>query len=175
MLFRSGDTGGTIGHELTHGFDDEGRRFDAKGNLRDWWSAEDAKAFESRAQCIVDQYAQYVVVDDIHINSQLTLGEDVADLGGLMLAYNAWKAETGRKALQPIEGFTPDQRFFIGYAQWACENIRPESERLQAKTDPHSPGRYRVNGLVVNMPEFERAFACHRGQAMVRENRCRVW
>ena len=116
----------------------------------------------------MDQYAQYVVVDDIHINSQLTLGEDVADLGGLMLAYNAWKAETGRKALQPIEGFTPDQRFFIGYAQWACENIRPESERLQAKTDPHSPGRYRVNGLVVNMPEFERAFACHRGQAMVR-------
>ena len=170
-----GDTGGTIGHELTHGFDDEGRRFDAKGNLRDWWSAEDAKAFESRAQCVVDQYAQYVVVDDIHINSQLTLGEDVADLGGLMLAYNAWKAETGRKALQPIEGFTPDQRFFIGYAQWACENTRPESERLQAKTDPHSPGRYRVNGLVVNMPEFERAFACHRGQAMVRENRCRVW
>jgi endothelin-converting enzyme/putative endopeptidase len=170
-----GDTGGTIGHELTHGFDDEGRRFDAKGNLTDWWTGEDAKAFEERAQCVVDQYAQYVVVDDIHINSRLTLGEDVADLGGLMLAYNAWKAQTAEQHLESRDGLTPEQRFFVGNAQWACENTRPESDRLQAKTDPHSPGRYRVNGLVVNMPEFERAFACHRGQAMVRENRCRVW
>lgn len=170
-----GDTGGTIGHELTHGFDDEGRQFDAKGNLRDWWSAADAKAFETRTQCIVDQYAQYVVVDDLHINSHLTIGEDAADLGGLILAYNAWKSETENKTLTSREGMTPDQRFFVGYAQWACENSRPESERLQVRTDPHSPGRYRVNGLVVNMPEFERAFACHKGDAMVRENRCRVW
>lgn len=170
-----GDTGGTIGHELTHGFDDEGRQFDAEGNLRDWWKPEDAKEFEARSQCIVDQYANYVVVDDIHINSRLTLGEDAADLGGLILAYNAWKEQTRGQNLVPIEGMTPDQRFFVGYAQWACENTRPENDRLQARTDPHSPGRYRVNGLVVNMPEFEKAFACHRGQAMVRENRCRVW
>jgi len=170
-----GDTGGTIGHELTHGFDDEGRQFDAEGNLRDWWKPEDAKEFEARSQCIVDQYANYVVVDDIHINSRLTLGEDAADLGGLILAYNAWKEQTRGQELAPIEGMTPDQRFFVGYAQWACENTRPENDRLHARTDPHSPGRYRVNGLVVNMPEFEKAFACHRGQAMVRENRCRVW
>jgi endothelin-converting enzyme/putative endopeptidase len=170
-----GNTGGTIGHELTHGFDDEGRQFDAAGNLRDWWKPEDAKAFEARAQCIVDQYAGYVVVDDIHINSRLTLGEDAADLAGLMLAYNAWKAEVTTAPTELREGMTPDQRFFVGYAQWACENTRPENDRLQAKTDPHSPGRYRVNGLVVNMPEFEKAFACHKGQAMAKENRCRIW
>jgi endothelin-converting enzyme/putative endopeptidase len=170
-----GNTGGTIGHELTHGFDDEGRQFDSGGNLRDWWQPEDAKAFETRAQCIVDQYAGYVVVDDIHINSRLTLGEDAADLAGLMLAYNAWKGEAKTPPTELREGMTPDQRFFVGYAQWACENTRPENDRLQAKTDPHSPGRYRVNGLVVNMPEFEKAFACHKGQAMVKENRCRIW
>jgi endothelin-converting enzyme/putative endopeptidase len=170
-----GDTGGTIGHELTHGFDDEGRQFDAKGNLRDWWTSADSKAFDERAQCIVDQYAQYVVVDDIHINSRLTLGEDAADLGGLILAYNAWKAQVGGMSLPNVDGLTPEQRFFVGNAQWACENTRPENDRLQARTDPHSPGRYRVNGLVANMPEFERAFSCRKGQPMVRENRCRIW
>lgn len=170
-----GDTGGTIGHELTHGFDDEGRQFDANGDLKDWWQPDDAKAFEARAQCIVDQYAGYVVVDDIHINSKLTLGEDAADLGGLMLAYNAWKRNSVDTPESKRDGLTPDQRFFVGYAQWACENTRPENDRLQAKTDPHSPGRYRVNGLVVNMPEFEKAFSCRKGQAMVKENRCRIW
>ncbi len=170
-----GDTGGTIGHELTHGFDDEGRQFDAKGNLRDWWTSADSKAFDERAQCIVDQYAQYVVVDEIHINSRLTLGEDVADLGGLILAYNAWKGQVAGTSPPNVDGLTPDQRFFVGNAQWACENTRPENDRLQARTDPHSPGRYRVNGLVANMPEFERAFSCRKGQPMVRENRCRIW
>jgi endothelin-converting enzyme/putative endopeptidase len=170
-----GNTGGTIGHELTHGFDDEGRQFDAKGNLRDWWTREDAAAFSERAQCIVDQYAQYTVVDDIKVNSTLTLGEDVADLGGLALAWLAWKAETADKALESRDGLTPEQRFFVGFAQWACENDRPENLRVSALTDPHSPGKYRVNGLVVNMPRFAEAFACKQGQPMVAQKVCRVW
>jgi len=170
-----GNTGGTIGHELTHGFDDQGRQFDSKGNLRDWWTKEDGEQFEKRAQCIVDQYAQYTIVDDIKINSKLTEGEDVADLGGLILAYIAWKADTAGKQLENREGFTPDQRFFIGYAQWACENQRPENLRANAITNEHSPGKYRVNGLVVNIPEFQQAFSCKAGQPMVRENHCRVW
>ncbi|HEV8492742.1 MAG TPA: M13 family metallopeptidase [Candidatus Angelobacter sp.] len=170
-----GNTGGTIGHELTHGFDDQGRQFDAKGNLRDWWTKEDGEQFEKRAQCIVDQYAGYTIVDDIKINSKLTEGEDVADLGGLILAYIAWKVDTQGKQLENRDGFTPDQRFFIGYAQWACENQRPENLRANAITNEHSPGKYRVNGLMVNVPEFQQAFSCKAGQPMVRENRCRVW
>jgi endothelin-converting enzyme/putative endopeptidase len=170
-----GNTGGTIGHELTHGFDDQGRQFDSKGNLRDWWTKEDGEQFEKRAQCVVDQYAQYTIVDDIKINSKLTEGEDVADLGGLILAYIAWKADVQGKQLENRDGFTPDQRFFVGYAQWACENERPENLRANAITNEHSPGKYRVNGLVVNMPEFQQAFGCKAGQPMVRENRCRVW
>jgi endothelin-converting enzyme/putative endopeptidase len=170
-----GNTGGTVGHELTHGFDDEGRQFDAQGNLKDWWTKEDAKNFTDRAQCVVDQYANYVVVDDIKINSKLTEGEDVADLGGLILAWVAWKAQTKDMKLEPRDGFSPEQRFFIGYAQWACENDRPENLRVSAVTDPHSPGKYRVNGLMVNMEEFQKAFSCKAGQPMVRENRCRVW
>jgi putative endopeptidase len=170
-----GNTGGTIGHELTHGFDDEGRQFDAYGNLKDWWTDQDAKAFTERAQCVVDQYAQYTVVDDIKINSKLTEGEDVADLGGLILAWMAWKDQTKGQTLVDRDGLTPEQRFFVGYAQWACENVRPEDLRANAITDPHSPGKYRVNGLVVNMPEFQKAFSCKAGQPMVKENRCRVW
>ena len=170
-----GNTGGTIGHELTHGFDDQGRQFDAQGNLKDWWTPEDGKAFEERAACISDQYAQYVIVDDIRINSKLTLGEDVADVGGLILAWMAWKAETIDKKLEDRDGMTPEQRFFVGYAQWACENDRPENLRVKALTDPHSPGRYRVNGLVVNMPEFEKAFSCKPGAPMAAVKRCRVW
>jgi putative endopeptidase len=170
-----GNTGGTIGHELTHGFDDQGRQFDAQGNLKDWWTADDAKAFTDRAQCIVDQYAQYVIVDDIRINSKLTLGEDVADVGGLILAWMAWQAETAGKAPESRDGMTPEQRFFVGYAQWACENDRPENLRVKAVTDPHSPGKYRVNGLVVNMPQFEQAFSCKPGSPMTSAKRCRVW
>ncbi|RYF05278.1 MAG: M13 family peptidase [Oxalobacteraceae bacterium] len=175
-----GNTGGTIGHELTHAFDDEGRQFDAKGNLKDWWTKKDAKAYEERAQCIVDQYAQYTVVDDIKINSKLTLGEDIADLGGLILGWMAWKEEMASmpqqaRPAQPRDGLTPEQRFFIGNAQWACENDRPENLRVTAMTDPHSPGRFRVNGLVVNMPQFQQAFQCKAGQPMVKEQRCRVW
>jgi endothelin-converting enzyme/putative endopeptidase len=170
-----GNTGGTIGHELTHGFDDEGRQFDAKGNLRDWWTKQDAAQFDQRIACVRDQYAHYIVVDDIHINSKLTSGEDVADLGGTLLAYIAWKKATEGQDLKPIDGFTPDQRFFIGYAQWACENERPENLRMHAMTDPHSPGKYRVNGIVSDLPQFQQAFGCKPGQPMVRSKMCRVW
>jgi endothelin-converting enzyme/putative endopeptidase len=170
-----GDTGATIGHELTHGFDDEGRQFDAHGNLKDWWTKADAKNFTARARCVVDQYAKYTVVDDVMINSNLTEGEDLADLGGLILAWMAWQDQIKNMKLEPRDELTPEQRFFVGYAQWACENTRPEDLRLSAITDPHSPGKYRVNGLVVNMEEFQKAFSCRAGQPMVRENRCRVW
>jgi len=170
-----GNTGSTIGHELTHAFDDEGRQFDAQGNLRDWWTDADAKGFEDRIDCVRDQYAGYVIVDDIHINSKLTSGEDVADIGGTLLAYIAWKKETEAATLTSRDGFTPDQRYFIGMAQWACENSRPENLRVNALTNPHSPGFARVNGVVVNMPEFQKAFACKKGQAMVKEKVCRVW
>ena len=174
-----GNTGGTIGHELTHAFDDEGRQFDSNGNLKDWWTKKDAAAFEERAACIVDQYAQYTVVDDIKINSKLTLGEDVADLGGLILGWMAWQEQMASMPQQAAaglrDGLTPEQRFFVGNAQWACENDRPENLRVKALTDPHSPGKFRVNGLVVNMPEFQKAFQCKAGQPMVAAKRCRVW
>ncbi|HYM74421.1 MAG TPA: M13 family metallopeptidase [Candidatus Dormibacteraeota bacterium] len=170
-----GDTGGTVGHELTHGFDDEGRQFDAEGNLKNWWTDADAKAFEERIQCVRDQFAQYTIVDDIKINSKLTSGEDVADLGGTLLAYIAWKKDVAGKELPNQEGFTPDQRFFIGFAQWACENQRPENLRVSAITNPHSPGKYRINGIVADLPQFQRAFSCKAGAPMVNSKPCRVW
>ncbi|MGA7158700.1 MAG: M13 family metallopeptidase [Acidobacteriaceae bacterium] len=170
-----GNTGATIGHELTHAFDDEGRLFDSKGNLRDWWTPADAQGFEQRIGCVRKQYAGYVIVDDIHINSKLTSGEDVADLGGTLLAYIAWKKETAGENLPDINGFTPDQRFFIGMAQWACSNERPQNERVQAATDPHSPPFARINGVVSNLPQFQKAFSCKAGQPMVHTPTCKVW
>jgi len=172
-----GNTGGTIGHELTHGFDDEGRQFDAQGNLRNWWTPEDDKEFRKRAACVSDQYAQYTVVDDIKINSQLTLGEDVADLGGLILAYLAWQEETKGQKLQPVDGLTPEQRFFVGFAQWDCGGDRPEALRRSARVNPHSPHEARINGVVVNVPEFAQAFSCKPGQALYKEPEkiCRIW
>ncbi len=172
-----GDTGGTIGHELTHGFDDEGSQFDAIGNLKNWWTKEDREKFNERTKCVSDQYSKYVVVDDVHINGRLTMGEDVADLGGEILAYIAWQGATKDKNLQPVDGLTPGQRFFIGFAQWDCANERPEDLRMRAQVDPHSPAKYRINGVVVNMPEFAKAFACKAGQPMVNppEKVCRVW
>jgi putative endopeptidase len=172
-----GNTGGTMGHELTHAFDDEGSKFDAKGNLRNWWTEDDRRKFDEHTKCVADQYAQYVVVDDVHINSQLTMGEDVADLGGEILAYLAWKVDTKDKNLQPLDDLTPEQRFFVGFAQWDCANVRPEDARLRARTDPHSPPIYRINGVVVNMPEFAQAFACKAGAPMTKpkEKICKVW
>jgi putative endopeptidase len=172
-----GDTGGTIGHELTHGFDDEGSQFDANGNLRNWWTTEDREKFDARTKCVEDQYAGYIVIDDIHINSKLTLGEDVADLGGEILAYMAWQDATKGQTLTPRDGLTPEQRFFVGFAQWACANERPEELRLRAATDPHSPPEDRINGVVVNMPEFQGVFACKAGTPMTKpvEKVCKVW
>ncbi len=172
-----GNTGSTIGHELTHGFDDEGRQYDAKGNLKDWWTKNDAEQFVKRADCVVEQYAQYTVVDDIKINSKQTEGEDIADLGGTILAYVAWKDATKDKNLKEADGLSPDQRFFVGFAQWACANQRVEELRLRAATDYHSPPKHRINGVVVNMPEFGQAFHCKSGQPMVKpaEKICKVW
>jgi putative endopeptidase len=170
-----GDTGGTIGHELTHGFDDEGRQFDAHGNLRDWWTAEDAKEFEQRASCISTQYSGYTIIDDIKINGKLTLGEDVADLGGLLLAWMAWREDTKGQKLEPIDDLTPEQRFFVGYGQSWCGETRDETKRLRATVDPHSPEKYRTNGVVSNMPEFQQAFHCKAGSPMVNAHPCRVW
>jgi endothelin-converting enzyme/putative endopeptidase len=172
-----GNTGGTVGHELIHGFDDEGRQFDARGNLRDWWTEADAREFEKRAACVADQYARYPVVDDVKINSRLTLGEDIADLAGILLAWDAWKLATAGQALEPRDGLTPEQRFFVGNAQWACANVRPEDQRVRAVTDPHSPPEWRVNGLVPNVPEFAKAFSCRPGQPMAKPGKdvCRIW
>src|SRR5690349_18562019 len=130
-----GAIGAVIGHELTHGFDDEGRQFDARGNLRDWWTKQDAVEFGKRTACIVRQYSSYTVVDDVKINGRLTLGEDVADLGGAALAYMAWKTMSAGREGAPRDGYTPPQRFFIGMAQWGCSNERPEVLRLHALTD----------------------------------------
>ena len=170
-----GDTGATMGHELTHAFDDEGSQFDATGNLRNWWTDADRKEFEKRAQCVVDQYSSYTIIDDIKISGKLTNGEDLADLGGTLLAYLAWKQDTAGRKLEPIDDLTPEQRFFVAYGQSWCANERDEDKRLRATIDPHSPEKYRTNGVVSNMPEFREAFHCKAGQPMVRENPCRVW
>jgi putative endopeptidase len=170
-----GAIGAVIGHELTHGFDDQGRKYDAQGNLRDWWTSADAKAFEARAGCIADQYSTYTVAGDTKINGRLTLGENTADNGGLRLALMAYLAGPGATVQVTIDGFTPEQRVFLGWAQQWCESSRPEAERLKAVTNPHSANQYRVNGVVSNMPEFQTAFSCRADSAMVRTTMCRVW
>ncbi len=167
--------GGTVGHEMTHGFDDEGRQYDGHGNLTDWWTKADAVKFNQRAQCVVDQYSGYVAVDDIHINGKLTLGENVADLGGVRLGYVALMNILAKKPVGPIGGFTPAQRYFIAYAQSWCGATRPEAIRLRTATDPHSPPQFRVNGVVSDMPEFRAAFACKADAPMVAKKVCRVW
>jgi putative endopeptidase len=170
-----GAIGAVVGHELTHGFDDNGRKFDGQGNLRNWWTETDGRDYEKRVSCVADQYSQYVVAGDTHLNGRLTLGENTADNGGVRLALMAYLAGPGATAAPSVDGFTPEQRFFIGYAQIWCENRRPEYERLQALTNNHSSGMYRVNGTVSNMPEFAKAFSCKADAPMVRANACRVW
>ena len=152
--------GGTVGHEMTHGFDDEGRQYDGKGNLTDWWTKEDAAKFKARAQCLVDQYSSYVAVDKLHINGKLTLGENVADLGGVRLGYVALMKILAKNPAADIGGFTAAQRYFIAYGQSWCGQTRPEGKRLRIATDPHSPAEFRVNGVVSDMPEFVKAFSC---------------
>ena len=170
-----GGAGAVIGHELTHGFDDQGRQFDATGNLRDWWTADDGNAYKQRSSCFADEYSGFNAIDDVKLNGRLTLGENTADNGGLRLALMAYLASDAAKAATTVDGFTPEQRVFLGWASVWCENRRPEYERLQAQTNPHSPGRYRVNGVVANMPEFQKAFGCKADAPMVSRNACRVW
>ncbi len=173
-----GSIGLVIGHELTHGFDDEGRKFDPQGNLRDWWTAEDGKEFEERASCVADEYSSFKAVDELHLNGRLTLGENTADNGGARIALMALHdlmAQNKQDPEKKIDGYTPDQRFFLGFARVWCENITPELSRLAVRTDPHSPGHWRVNGVVQNMPEFQKAFGCKAGQPMVRAAACHVW
>ena len=170
-----GAIGSIIGHELTHGFDDEGRQFDAKGNLRDWWTAQDAAEFEKRASCLVGEYSSFKAVDDVKVNGKLTLGENTADSGGLRLAYMALMGDLAAKTQPKADGFTPEQRFFLAYGQSNCQNESDELLRLGAQTDPHSPPKFRVNGIVQNMPEFQAAFGCRLGQPMARKPACRVW
>ena len=156
-----GGIGAVIGHEMTHGFDDQGRQFDADGNLRDWWTALDKKNFQSRADVIAAQFDRFVALDTVHVNGPLTLGEDIADLGGLKIAYLALeKSQQGKPNAKPIGGFTPEQRFFLAFAQIWRQNERPESLRLGLATDPHAPNKFRVLGPLANLPEFAAAFPC---------------
>ena len=172
-----GSIGAVIGHEMTHGFDDEGRKFDPTGNLRDWWTAQDGKEFERRAQCIADEYSGFEATPGTKVNGKLTLGENTADNGGtriaLMALQNTLSAEG--KSGEKIDGFTAEQTFFIAFGQSWCDNLTPEFLRVIAQSNPHSPPQFRVNGVVSNMPEFQKAFGCKKGQPMVRDNACHVW
>jgi putative endopeptidase len=170
-----GGVGAIIGHELTHGFDDQGRQFDAEGNLKDWWTAEDAKNYNARASIVETQYNEYVPLESLHVNGKLTLGENIADLGGLKIAYLAYqKSLEGKPRPAAIDGFTPEQRFFLSFAQNWRRNTRPESVRLMLQGDPHSPPRFRVNGPVSNMPEFSQAFQCKPGDSGIRPENVQV-
>jgi putative endopeptidase len=174
-----GHVGAIVGHELTHGFDDEGRQFDGNGNLADWWTAEDGKKFDEKAGCEVKEYGNFTAVDDVKINGKLTLGENTADNGGLRLAYLAFLEDAKRKNIdltaKDANGYTPVQEFFVAYGQNWCGSTRPEQVRLQVQTDPHSPREFRVNGVIQNMPELGPAFGCKPGQPMMPVNACRVW
>jgi endothelin-converting enzyme/putative endopeptidase len=174
-----GGIGVVIGHELTHGFDDQGRKYDAQGNLRDWWTQEDGKEFEKRASCVADEYSNFVAVDDKKLNGRLTLGENTADNGGARIALMALEHmiadDKSGKEGQKIDGYTPEQRFFLGFGRVWCEKQRPEFARMRVTVDPHSPGKYRIDGVVQNMPEFQQAWACKAGQPMVSANACHVW
>jgi putative endopeptidase len=174
-----GAIGAVIGHEMSHGFDDQGSQFDKDGNLKNWWAEADSKEFQSRTQCIVDQYSRYIAIDDVHVNGKLTLGENVGDNGGLRIAFMALQEALAGKAAGEdavkIDGFTPAQRFFLGWGQIWCQNDRPENARMRASLDPHSPSRARVNGVVSNMPEFSKTYNCKAGAPMVNGTQCRVW
>ncbi|HTO87082.1 MAG TPA: M13 family metallopeptidase [Thermoanaerobaculia bacterium] len=171
-----GGIGAVIGHEMTHGFDDEGRKFDAQGNLKDWWTPQDASNYEKRAACVEQQFSAYVVEGDLHVNGKLVLGESIADLGGLKLAYDAFRKSLSDKP-EPgkIDGLTPDQRFFLGWARVWASNDRPEFARLLTNVNPHPLDRFRAIGAPSNMPEFARAFSCAAGDPMVRSESCAIW
>jgi putative endopeptidase len=175
--YNYGGIGTVIGHEMTHGFDDEGAKFDAQGNLRNWWTPADLKNFEGRAECIVNEYGEFNVAPGININGKLVTGESIADLGGATIALAAYEKSLQGKKRETIDGFTPEQRFFLGFAQVWAENMAPEEQTRRALTDPHAQGPFRVNGTVQNMPAFAKAFNCSNGAKMVREEakRCAIW
>jgi putative endopeptidase len=174
-----GGIGLVIGHELTHGFDDQGRKFDPQGNLHDWWTKQDGEEFEKRASCVANEYSNFVAVDDLKLNGRLTLGENTADNGGARISLMALEQlmadDKSGKESEKIDGYTPEQRYFLGFGRVWCEKRRPEVARMRVLTDPHSPGKYRVDGVVQNMPEFQKAWGCKVGQPMVAENACHVW
>lgn len=174
--FNYGGIGAVIGHEMTHGFDDQGAQFDADGNLKMWWTPDDYKKFKERTNCVVRQFDGYVVEPGLNQKGQLVVGESVADLGGLTVAYAAYQRSLKSKPRpKNINGFTPEQRFFLGWAQVWAQNIRPEAARLRTATDPHPLGQFRVNGPLSNMPAFAQAYGCKAGDPMVRVERCEIW
>jgi len=175
--YNYGGIGTVIGHEMTHGFDDQGSKFDPEGNLRNWWTDADLKNFQGRAQCIVNEYSEFNVAEGININGELVQGEAIADLGGATLAYRAYEKSLQGKPHTTVDGFTPEQRFFLGFAQVWGENMAQQEQIRRVKTDPHAQGPFRVNGTVKNMPDFFKAFGCKEGQPMVREaaKRCAIW
>ncbi|HEX7729968.1 MAG TPA: M13 family metallopeptidase [Terracidiphilus sp.] len=173
-----GDMGSTIGHELTHGFDDEGRQFDKDGNLKDWWTKDDGEKFNARAECMVKQYDAIEAVPGVHLNGKLTLGENLADLGGLWLAWMAWQEKAAAAHVDmdaKTEGYTADQRFWIAYTQQWCTQTRPEQLRTQAQTDSHAPEEYRANTILSDLPEFAKSFNCKKAAKMVAAEQCRIW
>jgi len=172
-----GGMGGAIGHEITHGFDDQGRQFDANGNLSGWWTDSDTKEFNRRADVVRQQFDSYVAIDSMHVNGKLTLGENIADFGGLLIAHGAYRRSLNGKTPAPIDGMTGDQRFYLAWAQIWRAKTRPEFVRLMVNTDPHAPPNFRTNGPLSNIPAFARAFNCKQGDPMVRpENlRAQIW
>jgi putative endopeptidase len=174
-----GAIGVVIGHEMTHGFDDEGSKYDAQGNVKNWWTPDDRKAFDERTGCEVNEYGGFEPVPGQKLNGKLTLGENTADNGGLRIAYQALMStlaqEGGNAKTEKLDGYTPQQRFFIAFAQVWCENRSEQYARVAARVDPHSPGMFRTNGSVQNFDEFGKAFGCHKGQPMMPDNPCVVW
>jgi len=175
--YNYGGMGSVIGHEMTHGFDDQGSQFDATGNLANWWTETDLKNFKDRAECIVNQFNGFEVEKGLNMNGKLVVGESIADLGGLVIAYAAFQKASEGKPKKVIDGFTPEQRFFLGYARGWATNMRPEVMRLITNTDPHPLPKFRVNGPLSNLPQFAAAFSCKAGDAMVRaeKDRCQIW
>jgi putative endopeptidase len=172
-----GAIGSVIGHEITHAFDDQGCRFDGKGNRVTWWLNKDSLNFAKKAKVLVKQYNQYTVADGVHVNGQLTLGENIADLGGASIGFDAYKLQLARTGRTDIEGFTPEQRYFLSLALFERENRRPEAEKTQVLTDPHSPGQFRINGPASNLPEFYEAFGVQKGHKLYRapKDRAKIW
>jgi len=168
------NAGFVFGHEITHGFDDQGSKYDAQGNLANWWTPEDSSKFYAKTQMIVDQYNGYVVGDSLHLNGELTQGENIADLGGLVMVHEAFKKSKQYQDNEIIAGLTPDQRFFLGYALLWMVNMRPEAVAAQVKSNEHSPAQFRINGPMADMPEFYAAFDVKPGDAMWRPDSLRV-